>query len=583
MNFEEIDKIPNADEDKRLCVTTMVVTYASDYDTVLTLDMVKDKLSSIIESHPKLVFKVAVVKEHADEKIQRNHYHAYLDITKALNFRPNTYFDILLPDPVVILIREDKTREYKIKSELMAEIGADNNDDFELRVATYLKDNGFIEQKTITVAHPNFQLIQNWGSKEKSKYKMLRYLMKQELFKKLPGEDDVKKEIKRLKKSKLELKERKIELMNEKMWFEIGMDSIDELIVLADEFLKKLKNLQKNTEKKMKYSFILWLREKIEENLNLQQIKEEIRKNDDYWLIYSMNYINYDKLIKDYFRMQAIKKPKVHWEDEFWLKKDQLYKEVKRIDDWVRDWYLKKPRPDRPKALIVIGPSRIGKTRLFSTLGPFTYICNTWNVDNWEENSPFSVFDDLDPVDELKGHNFAWFKPFFGGQDVATVTDKYRAKRNIYVGKPLVWLNNIPLEDSFKSSNALEYIRRNAAIIKLDDRPLFFEPQPREWIEGHTDYVKWKATDSWYYQNIVKPELEKEKEKQAHSPSTPKEDDKSGGSSSENEEEPLDQRKKRKFPDEPSPDEEAFEKEKGRPPSKLRREDSNSSTIDEGI
>ena len=137
MNFEEIDNIPNADEEKRLNVTTMVVTYASDYDTVLTLDMVKSKLTSIVEKHPNFVFKIAVVKEHADEKIQRNHYHAYLDISKSFSFNPRTYFDIQLPDPVVILIREDKTREYKIKSELMAEIGADNNDEFELRVATY--------------------------------------------------------------------------------------------------------------------------------------------------------------------------------------------------------------------------------------------------------------------------------------------------------------------------------------------------------------------------------------------------------------------------------------------------------------
>lgn len=576
VDINEVDSLPLANEESKLHVTTMVMTYASDYDGLLTLGMISGKLEEVAHKHRKLKFKMVIAREDPDDQIQRIHYHIYFDVKKQLSFNPKTYFDIMLPEPVVVLIKEDKTRDYRLKEDLMSEIGADNYDEFEALVATWLKDHDYVDQKTITKAHPNFRLIQNFGSKEKSKYKMLKYVVKQNLM--TYSNIDVKKELKWLEKEQHKLKEKKQKLINQSMFKELQVETVGELIELCKLYQKKLKLYATNSSRKVKAEFHLWLREKIEENLNLQQIKEEIRKIDQYWDLYISNYLNYDKVIKDYFRMQQIKKPTVHWEDKFYLK-EKLFKQVKRINEWVKDWYLKKPREDRPKALVVIGPSRIGKTRLFSTLGPFTYVCNTWNVDNWEENSPFSIFDDIDPVDELKGHNFSWFKPFFGGQDVATVTDKYRAKRNIFVGKPLIWLSNIPLEDSFKSRYAMEYIRKNADIVYLNDEKLFEKPQTTEWIEGHPLYYEWNAKDSWYYLNIVRSNQTPTGRDEEND--TPEKIEKEWQFVDETQEviddnEPLNKRQtrlKRSFSYD-SAEREKFEEDKGRPPYKLRRKNS---------
>lgn len=573
VSIHEVDNLPLANEESKLHVTTMVMTYASDYDGLLTLGMITGRLEEVIRKHPKFKFKVVIAREDPDDQIQRIHYHIYFDVRKQLSFNPKTYFDIILPEPVVVLIKEDKTRDYRLKQDFMSELGADNYDEFEALVATWLKDNDeYVEVKTVTKAHPNFRLIQNFGGKEKSKYKMLRYVVKQNLVAR--SNFDVKKELKWLEKEQHRLREKKQELIDQSLFKELQVETVDELIELCKLYQKKLKVYAANSSRKVKAEFHLWLREKIEENLNLQQIKEEIRKIDEYWNLYISNYLNYDKVIKDYFRMQQIKKPTVHWEDKFYLK-EKLYQQVKRIDEWVRDWYLKKPRQDRPKSLVVIGPSRIGKTRLFSTLGQFTYVCNTWNVDNWEENSPFSVFDDIDPVDEFKGHNFSWFKPFFGGQDVATVTDKYRAKRNIFVGKPLIWLSNIPLDESFKSCYAMNYINKNAEIIYLKDEKLYEKPETMEWIEGHQLYYEWKATDSWYYQNIVRKQTPTGRENSTSTQSVKEWTFVDETKDVIDDYEPLDVRQaklKRSLSYDSAI--EKFDDDKGRPPSKLRRKNS---------
>ena len=57
----------------------------------------------------------------------------------------------------------------------------------------------------------------------------------------------------------------------------------------------------------------------------------------------------------------------------------------------------------RPKGLMIIGPSRTGKTSLISLLGDFSYFKNVWNVDNWEGLTSFNVMDDMDAGDEGKG------------------------------------------------------------------------------------------------------------------------------------------------------------------------------------
>ena len=124
------------------------------------------------------------------------------------------------------------------------------------------------------------------------------------------------------------------------------------------------------------------------------------------------------------------------------------------LDDWVRRWMTGEVMEQRPKGLIIIGPSRTGKTSLMVLLGEFSYFKNVWNVDNWEGLTAFTIMDDMDAADEGRGLSFCWFKPFFGAQDAITVTDKFKPKQDLVNGKPLIWLNNYDYTESFQSSTA---------------------------------------------------------------------------------------------------------------------------------
>lgn len=119
------------------------------------------------------------------------------------------------------------------------------------------------------------------------------------------------------------------------------------------------------------------------------------------------------------------------------------------LDDWVRRWTLGEKLEHRPKGLVLIGDSRTGKTSLMSLFGEFSYIKNVWNMDNWEGATAYTIMDDMDAGDEGKGLSFCWYKPFFGAQDAVTITDKFKPKQDIYNGKPLIWINNYDITETF--------------------------------------------------------------------------------------------------------------------------------------
>ena len=100
-------------------------------------------------------------------------------------------------------------------------------------------------------------------------------------------------------------------------------------------------------------------------------------------------------------------------------------------------------------------------------MGDFSYFKNVWNVDNWEGLPPFTVMDDMDAQDEGKGLSFSWFKPWFGAQDSMTVTDKYRPKTDILNGKPLIWLNNFDIKETFGRRFTLHQFLSPVALTKF--------------------------------------------------------------------------------------------------------------------
>lgn len=91
---------------------------------------------------------------------------------------------------------------------------------------------------------------------------------------------------------------------------------------------------------------------------------------------------------------------------------------------------------DRPKSLVLIGASRLGKTEWARSLGRHAFCGGLFNIDQIHEDVKYAVFDDVDI------NFFPHYKNWFGAQAEFTATDKYRGKKNLIWGKPMIWCNN---------------------------------------------------------------------------------------------------------------------------------------------
>lgn len=509
---------------EKLLFNTAIITYPSDYDGLLDIGLIMQKFEEITYYNPGT--KVVIAKETADDEIQRDHYHLYYDSEKRKGCTTK-YFDIKLPEPVVVFINPDekKTRTYQTLSDLQSKLGSDNQNDMVPLLDQYVNnENNFIKGTTydiLSVAHPNIQLKKCYGDK----YLMLRYVVKQRLVTR--ANFDVIEELKWLEEEREKLLEKTQELIESGLLQQLNVETVEELIILLRKY--KLKCLRKAEQNKRRgrrgrrsksgldscfdneedvYEFRMWLRKKIlERKLTKKEVLDDITKDERWWPVYCGNYINYSKLITDMFRGKPPAKPTPDYNLTFWVP-CALYDYLMWLDKWVEKWETGQPLEKRPKGLVLIGPSRTGKTSLMSCLGNFSYFKNIWNLDCWEGRTAFTIMDDMDAGDEGKGLSFCWYKPFFGAQEAITVTDKFKPKEDIYNGKPLIWINNYKIEETFQSKTAQDYIDKNMYIIKLE-RPLFEKPRP-----GTFQMLQYKEFDpktTWYYKNKIIGQKQNEK------------------------------------------------------------------------
>lgn len=95
------------------------------------------------------------------------------------------------------------------------------------------------------------------------------------------------------------------------------------------------------------------------------------------------------------------------------------------------------PRLERPKSLVLVGPSRIGKTSWARSLGPHAYVATSWDMSAFDSPFTYVVFDDI-PWQNLSHYA----KAFFGCQRDFSVSDKYRKKKRISGGVPCIYSIN---------------------------------------------------------------------------------------------------------------------------------------------
>ena len=126
----------------------------------------------------------------------------------------------------------------------------------------------------------------------------------------------------------------------------------------------------------------------------------------------------------------------------------------------------------RPRGLIIVSPSRYGKTQWARAITEdHGYLCTEWNPRKIKEDCKVMIFDDV-PMSELLAKN-RW-KPFFGMQEEFEITGKYTASISIRrQWKGFIFLcNEDPRYEEGVSPGVRNYIDINCDTVHLD-MPLF--------------------------------------------------------------------------------------------------------------
>lgn len=127
------------------------------------------------------------------------------------------------------------------------------------------------------------------------------------------------------------------------------------------------------------------------------------------------------------------------------------------------------PKQDRPKCLVIVGESRLGKTQWARSLGVHMYWKGMTNVTNWNADAKYMVFDDITGGFQYLPQK----KSLLTCAGDCTVTDKYKGKKDIRVDKPaIVLLNEFNIEEIEESS----YWKKNLMVVEVTE-PLFSTTQ----------------------------------------------------------------------------------------------------------
>lgn len=141
--------------------------------------------------------------------------------------------------------------------------------------------------------------------------------------------------------------------------------------------------------------------------------------------------------------------------------RESFTKVPQELDDWVR-CNLDCPQPERPRCLVLVGPSRLGKTEWARSIGRHMYFNGMFMQDLWDTRAQYAIFDDIDWKFIVNG------KGWLGGQKEFILTDKYRKKMRVHWNHPVIWCTNKPLINH--EGLDLDWLERNATIIHLKDR-----------------------------------------------------------------------------------------------------------------
>jgi len=127
---------------------------------------------------------------------------------------------------------------------------------------------------------------------------------------------------------------------------------------------------------------------------------------------------------------------------------------------------LDRPRPERPKSLMISGPTRLGKTVWARSMGKHIYLNTYISVKKMQKESS----GDYVIVDDVPLTKFIGFKAIVGCQSEFTLTDKYVKKIDFTDwSKPCIILKNDDMKYDMNDEE-LEWFLGNCIVVYLRER-----------------------------------------------------------------------------------------------------------------
>lgn len=451
-----------------------ILTYASTFLDNLNIKKIAEALDV------KKQWDYLIVRELPSDKdeINQEHFHVYLNWKRKGSpfIRNETYFDIPLNESVIVFWDSNiDTREYILSTDEETERGIELANKYE-------------NKKEIKVAHPNIQIKK--GSIWSHTYYMIRYCLKQYLN----DNDDLKLPI---------TDERNI-ICN--------FQFLNELKVQYEKVKIKHEKKKNNNEfQTIEKDFCLWLRDLFLNNKSItkNEIFSKICSNEKYSYVYFSKVVNYKNLINDLFKEKPSVKPEPFW-GIYYLPRE-LYNAMMYLNDWYNDWINGNIKPNcRPRPIFISGAGKTGKTSLVSCFGTFCYWCNTWNMNNYESLASFNFFDDYDGSEDFKNNstkdNWYYLKPWIGGQQVLSISGKYKEPKTVINNRPTVFVSNTRFEDRFNEEARKYWKDCNGFIIDLNDD--LINKKDTRTIGGFSKWVEYDTRNTYYYQSLEKQEEE---------------------------------------------------------------------------
>lgn len=441
-----------------------LITYASTFLGQITTHKIIEEADYRKKDLGNPRWEVLIAKEEADVEIHREHFHCYWNWISTKPIKPNItsekYWDIPLPRPIVSFMGKDSKGNRCVVAEAFYEDFFSDDD-----IEEYCQSHGYEKWTLIKDAHPNIEPITKGTDA-----RVLRYCIKQQ------GD----------------------------IWSDFDYD-------------ERLKYLDSLVKQKTKKSVTKQKREPDWSNMKkngwtLDQVLEFIKEEFPKEMI--NNYYKWSSGIHMVFGASKKVNFEINYEKTYWVPNKYL--------DWVKnelkpfvinrnnpEW-INRNRHTRPKSLIWIGPTQIGKTSVVrSTCDNNYYQFGFDGMEDFECNKPVTILDDF--AKKVTSFLPGW-KCWLGSQTDFTINPKYGRRRRVEWGHPCIFLNNNNILDktvSEFSDEDLDYITNNCVIIFSSKRKLWKKPTDLEELASCTEItIKELRNLAGYEDELTEPPSE---------------------------------------------------------------------------